>query len=143
MGYFKIYQKTWPRYGNWLFCVVFWNMYAWCGLRNKGGFCGFWFFKVFEASLEKLLFWETNFWINFWEFKFYGLRFWVQNVPLQSNKKSQKLTNSCTHQTRGHMGYFKSDQKTCPRYGLRVFVVCFEICLRSVAFKMRTLFVFL
>ena len=49
----------------------------------------------------------------------------ISSKPL----KLQKVSKSYSHQTRGHMDYFKKYKNSRPRYGNTIFVVRFEICI--------------
>ena len=56
------------------------------------------------------------------------------------NPKSNKSTKIIPHQQRGHMDYFKSYQNPWLRYGIKVFVLRLQICLRGVYYNLSTSF---
>ena len=127
MGYFKKDKNSWLRYGNLIYYVTFLDICPWCGFQIEYGFFVFFKNSAFLWRGCKPTFLRGQLFNHFqnFQFQFQSLRFWIKNDLLKVPKidKSAKITPS---QTRGHMGYFKNEQKSWLRCGKPIFCVTFE-----------------
>ena len=123
----KVDLNSWPRYGIKVFVV-------------SGLVLGRFFIFYFELLGQV---YEFNFWYQtlslFLGISILGLEILTLKVLFKA-QKLQKTTKSCTHQSRGHMGYFKLNQNSWLRYGNSIFALRFKICTCGVGLKIRTRF---